>query len=129
MLIIDPMHNLFLGSAKYYTQNILINTPILDNSKFKIIQERLNSIIVSFDIGRSPRNIASRSTFTAHQWINWTLYLSIFCLHGLMPPTHIECWHSFVLGCRRLCKKSLTDNIIVADLLLMKFSKFVRALF
>ena len=130
MLIIDPMHNLFLGSAKYFTQNILVNNAFLDNHKLEIIQKRLSSISVPFDIGRLPNNIASRSTFTAHQWMNWTLYLSVFCLHGLLPQTHIECWRSFVLACRRLCKKSLTDNdITVADLLLMQFCKRIHALF
>ena len=77
MMVIDPMHNLFLGSAKHFTQNILINTGILDKPKLLIIQERIRSVIIPVNIGRLPTHIECGATFTAHQWINWTLYFSI----------------------------------------------------
>ena len=130
MLIIDPMHNLFLGSAKYFTQKILIHTGILDNSKLILVNERLQSVHIPFHIGRLPTKIGTGTTFTAHQWMNWTLYLSVFCLHGLIPQSHLECWRSFVLACRRLCRRTLTENdVTVADLLLVQFCKRVHRLF
>ena len=130
MLIIDPMHNLFLGSAKYFMQKILINTGILDTSKLNLVNERLRSVHIPFHIGRLPTKIGTGTTFTAHQWMNWTLYLSIFCLHGLIPQSHLECWRSFVLACRRLCRRALTENdVTVADLLLVQFCKRVHRLF
>ena len=94
------------------------------------MNERLKSINIPFNIGRLPTKIGTGATFTAHQWMNWTLYLSVFCMHGLIPQNHLECWRSFVLACRRLCRTTLTQNdVTVADLLLMQFCKRVHRLF
>ena len=127
MLLIDPMHNLFLGSAKYFTQKILIDTGVLDTHK---LNKRLHAINIPYNIGRLPTKIGSGATFTAHQWMNWTLYFSVFCMHGLIPQSHLECCRSFVLACRRLCRRSLTENdVTVAYLLLVQFCKRVDQIF
>ena len=42
----------------------------------------------------------------------------------------IESWQAFVLACRRLCKRSITEeDIKVADLLLIQFCKRVKKVF
>ena len=102
MTIIDSMHNLFLGSAKHFTQKLLINSGVLDKSKLQKVQERLQNAHIPTNIGRLPTKIESGATFTAYQWMNWTLYFSVYCLHGLILKDHFECWQSFVLACRRL---------------------------
>ena len=62
--------------------------------------------------------------------MNWTLYFSVFCLHGLLTTQQLECWRAFVLACRRLCKRSISeDDIKVADLLLLQFCKRVKNVF
>ena len=128
MLLIDPMHYLFLGSAKYFTQKILIDTGVLDTHKLNIFNKRLHAINTPYNIGRLPTKIGSGATFTAHQWMNWTLYFSVFCMHGLISQSHLECWRSFVLACRRLCRRCLTENnVTVADLLLVKVCKRIFA--
>ena len=120
-LVVDPMHNLFLGSAKRFTK-ILIAQEILSKADIKVVNERLHKIQIPVDIGRLPSKIDSGSTFTAEQWMNWTLYFSVFCLFGLLTVNQMECWRHFVLACRRLCKKSITESdITVADLLLLRF--------
>ena len=63
-------------------------------------------------MGRLPSRIDSGSTFTAEQWMNWTLYFSIYCLYGLLDNDQIESWQAFVLACRRLCKRSITEEDI-----------------
>ena len=40
MLIIDPMHNLFLGSAKYFMKNILITKGLLSDANLCKIQDK-----------------------------------------------------------------------------------------
>ena len=78
MLIVDPMHNLFLGSAKYLKKSILVNHKIITESDFSIIQDLVDSIVVPSDIGRIPYKISSGySSFTADQWKNWTIYYSL----------------------------------------------------
>jgi len=82
------------------------------------------------DIGRLPARLDSGTTFTAEQWMNWTIYYSAFCLRGLLSDQHMECWRHFVLACRRLCKRDLSsDDIKIADGLLMQFCKRVSRLY
>ena len=103
MLIIDPMHNLFLGSAKYFTKKILIERGYISREKLQMIQERVNSCIVPSGIGRIPVKIQSVfSNFTADQWKNWVLYFSILVLHDIITGGVMECWQHFVLACRKL---------------------------
>lgn len=48
MLTIDPMHNLFLGSAKH-VKNIWINRSIISESQFEIIQDGVDRIVCPSD--------------------------------------------------------------------------------
>ena len=43
MLIIDPMHNLFLGSAKHFLKAILIDKFIISEAQFDTLQARVDS--------------------------------------------------------------------------------------
>ncbi len=52
MLVIDPMHNLFLGITKYFLKNILIAKDYISKGDLEKIQERVNAFIVPSDIGR-----------------------------------------------------------------------------
>ena len=84
MLIVDPMHNLFLGSAKHYLKAVWIELGIVSESQFDLIQCRVNNTIVSSDIGSIPCKIRSGfSSFTADQWKNWTVYYSLLVLHDI----------------------------------------------
>ena len=78
-------------------------------------------------MGRLPSCIESGSTFTAEQWMNWTLYFSVYCLHGLLTTRQLECWCAFVLACRRHTISN--DDIKVAELLLLQFCKCVKNVF
>lgn len=130
MTIIDPMHNFFLGSAKHITKDILIGAKILDRSSIDLVHKRLKKTQLPVDMGRLPLRVDSGSTYTAEQWMNWTLYFSIYCLHGLLNNDQIECWRHFVLACRRLCKLHITEiDIKIADLLLLQFCRRVKHIY
>ena len=131
MLVIDPMHNLFLGLAKHFVKKIFLKNAILSESDLKIIQNRINKVMVPSDIGRIPHKIESSfNSFTADQYKNWVNHYSIMCLHGLLSTEHLECWRHLVLACRILCKFSLTHNeIIIADALLLQFCRRTEHLF
>lgn len=130
MTIIDPMHNFFMGTAKRVTKGIFVGTGLLDQASLNKVHQRLKSCILPLDIGRLPSRIDSGSTFTAEQWMNWTLYFSVYCLHGLLSNDQIECWRHFVLACRRLCKHSVTElDIKTADLLLVRFCKRTKHIY
>lgn len=56
MLIIDPMHNLFLGTGKHML-NIWLEHKLFSPPQFQEIQECVDSFTVPPDIGRIPRKI------------------------------------------------------------------------
>ena len=73
---------------------------------------------------RLPVSIYTGNFLTAEQWMNWTMYFSMFCLGDLLSHAHIECWRKFVLACRRLVQFSISStDTIIADQLLFKFCK------
>ena len=103
MTPIDPMHNLFLGTAKHMI-SVWKTHSLLDDEKCKIIQERIQPFNCPSDIGKLPQKFAtSFGSFNADQLKNWTLLFSVFALKGILPDNHLECWRKFVLACRRLC--------------------------
>jgi hypothetical protein len=75
-LIVDPMHCLFLGIAKWIVTRLWIEENQLTTKHLEIMQERANKIKVPSDIGRIPNKIATGegfSGFTADQWKSFTL--------------------------------------------------------
>ena len=55
MLIIDPMHNLFLGTGKRML-NIWLESRLLSSSQFRQTQECVDSFIMPSDVGRIHRS-------------------------------------------------------------------------
>ena len=131
MLVVDPMHNLYLGITKHFIKKILIGKNILQQEWFNVIQDRIDALVVPSDIGRIPHKILSSFfNLTADQYKNWVVHYSIICLHGMLPPETLECWRHFVLACRILCQPELKqDDIIIADALILKFCCRTEAMF
>ena len=114
MLTIDPMHNLYLGTAKYV---LLVKFGL----KMSKVNDRVLSIIIPPEVkfNRLPACLQYPSSLTAEQWMLWVNYYSVFCLYDIIPPDHLECWRHFVLISRLLCKCTLSlDDIKLADALL-----------
>ena len=130
MLIVDPMHNLFLGSAKHFMK-IVIERMLLSNSQFELLQHRMDRISAPATIGRIPCKIQSGfASFTADQWKNWVIYFSLIAMHDILDSDVLKCWRHFVLGCRVLCRKSVTaENVQLGDAHLMQFCKRMERLF
>lgn len=121
MTIIDPMHNLYLGSAKHILKDIWIEQGVIDSKAMSSIQDSVDSIVTPHYVGRIPHKIASSfsgsfSGFTADQFKNWTNLYSIMALHDILPAEHFQCWKYFVQASRILCQMSITDaQIKLAD--------------
>ena len=112
MLIVDPMHNLFLGSGKHFFKKILINRGLISDADLTTIQTRVSSCIIPAGVGRIPLKIKSGfAKFTADQWKNWVVYFSLISLRDIISGEHLECWRHFVLACRILCRKCITKDM------------------
>lgn len=128
MLVVDPMHNLFLGSAKHVLKQVWLENSIIDPDLHEIIQERIDKCVVPSDIGRIPFKVISGfSSFTADQFKNWVIYYSLISLHGILVGEELECWRHFVLGCRILLEHELTtEQVSLADALLLQFCRRIE---
>lgn len=131
MLILDPMHNLFLGTAKHFVKSVWLNHGVLSSGDYNSIQSIIDEVLVPSDLGRIPHKIASGfSSFTADQFKNWVLYYSPLALRDKLIDSHYECWRHFVLACRLLCSKVITlEHAKLADALLMYFCKRTERLY
>ena len=70
---IDPMHNLFLGTAKHVFK-LWIEKNLLSKKDLKVLEDRISSFYVGTGIGRLPHRIASNyGGYMASQWKNWIL--------------------------------------------------------
>lgn len=131
MTIIDPMHNLFLGTSKKII-SLWKEIGYLSQENLLLIQERVDCAICPSDMGKLPKKIFDLhfEGFTADELKTWTLIFSLYALHGILPKEHLECWRSFVLSCRLICTHVVSNNnLIVADLLLQKFCKSFEHLY
>ena len=109
--IIDPMHGLYLGSAKRIMQTEWLN--LLTKNDLDLIQERIDQCLHSGVIGRIPRKIMSSfASLTADEWKNWTLLFSLISLCDILPLEHLQCWQLFVLACNIYSSSILTLNDI-----------------
>lgn len=131
MLVVDPMHNLFLGSAKHYVKSVFVKNNILSDDDFSIIQKRIDSFLVPVDVGRIPYKISTGfASFTADQWKNWTVYFSMIVLRDHLSTDIYNCWQCFVLACRFLSSKIISvEQLKLGDALLMQFCRRTETLF
>ena len=129
--IIDPMHNLFLGTAKTMMKKIWLQKGTINNAKLDTIQCRIDAMNVPSDMGRIPKKIASNfSGFTAEQLKNWTIVFSLYALRGMLTQDEYHCWQAFVLACYFICRRTVErQELDKADLLLLKFCNHVERLY
>ena len=130
MTIIDPMHNLFLGSAKRF-MSVLFDTGMVTKAQCPTIQKIVTAFTVPDGVGRILWKVQSNfSGLTAEQWKNWTTIYSIIALKQVVSDEVLECWRHFVLACHYLLKVELTyDDIQIADALLLNFCTRFEFLF
>lgn len=130
MCIVDPMHNLLLGTTKHML-SLWKGMKLIKEEDFHAIQEKVNSFSTPTDIGRIPCKIASGfAGFKAEQFRNWTLIFSNYALKSLLPHPHFNCWHLFVKACYLLCRRKISESEIAkADNLLIEFCKCFESLY
>lgn len=123
--VIDPLHNLYLGTAKHIFENLWLAKGLLTHQTLESVQSRVTSIICPEDTGRIPSNITSNfGGFTGNQWKNWTELFSLIVLRGELTGEDLECWRHFVLASRLLSRASLTNSeLLMADALLLQFCR------
>jgi len=127
--VIDPMHNLFLGTAKYVFKLWAEN--VFSKVQLKELSKKIGDLNTATFIGRIPRKIGTNyGNYTAEEWKNWTLTFSMYALYGILPDSHLRVWERFVIACRLLCQPVITkQEIMKADALLVNFCTGMEKLY
>lgn len=125
--VVDPMHNLYLGTAKKIFE-IWVEKEILSRSVLDTIQQRVKELKSPGASSRLPHGIGKNwSNFNAHEWKEWVLVFSMYALHGLLPDNHMNMWETFVLACKKITKPLVSkDEIMCANRLFETFGKRVE---
>jgi len=108
MHTIDPMHNLYLGTAKHVFV-VWIELQLIGERELKLIDARMSDIKVPSDIGRIPGKISEcYKRMKADEWKHWTLVYSLYCLRDVVPVRHYNMWSVFVAACKIISRRSIT---------------------
>ena len=127
--VIDPMHNLFLGTAKYVFKLWAEN--LFSKEQLKELSQKIKELNTATSIGRIPRKIGTNyGSYTAEEWKNWTVTFSMYALHGILPDNHLRIWERFVMACRILCQPVISkEEIMKSDALLVNFCTGMETLY
>jgi hypothetical protein len=128
MTIIDPMHNLYLGTAKHILKDVWFERMLIKKRDIDVIQKRVDAVYVPYTVGRIPSKIASSfAGFTADQFKNWTNIYSVLSLYDVLDQGDFQCWQHFVLASRLLTQPVISmSDLHLADALLMQFCRRVE---
>ena len=130
MCIIDPMHNMLLGTARMIAE-LWKSTDVLSENDFHEIQKRVDSFTCPSEVGRLPSKIASSfSGFTAEQWKNWTLFFSLYALKGILPRNQYNCWQLFMKACWLFCRRHISiGELEDGDKIVMEFCETFKSIY
>jgi hypothetical protein len=108
--VVDPMHCLFLGVAKWIVTKLWIGEGILDDAKLKIMQKRADEIKIASDLGRRPARIATGdgfSNFTADMWKTFIMIFAIPITWDFLDEVDKKVLAYFVRACKILTGREL----------------------
>jgi hypothetical protein len=112
-LVIDPMHCLFLGIAKWIVTRLWIEEGKLSPQDLLLMQNRANKIQVPADIGRIPGKISMGdgfSGFSADQWKTFMLIYATPITWDLLKETDQRILANFVRVCNILVCRIVSIN-------------------
>ncbi|CAB4487065.1 unnamed protein product [Rhizophagus irregularis] len=112
--VVDPMHCLFLGIAKWIIKSIFINQNKLSMEQLQIVQKRMDYIELPSDIGRIPPKIAigneGFSNLTADQWKTFIIIYSTPILWDMLDNNDRKILGHFVRACNLLVARFITED-------------------
>ncbi|GET61560.1 hypothetical protein GLOIN_2v1849215 [Rhizophagus irregularis DAOM 181602=DAOM 197198] len=112
--VVDPMHCLFLGVAKWIIKSIFVNQKKLTMEQLRVAQNRIDNIDLPSDIGRIPPKIAigndGFSNLTADQWKTFIMIYSTSILWDMLDDNDRKILGHFVRACNLLVARFITDD-------------------
>ena len=120
--VVDPMHNLFLGTGKHMME-VWLSSEFLSRRNLDDMEKLISQFIIPEGIRCLPSKITNHfGGFTADQWRNWITIYSTVLLWQLLDSQHWNCWILFVQAVKTLTGRILTvSDLTEADSLLQRF--------
>ncbi|KAG2192672.1 hypothetical protein INT47_009242 [Mucor saturninus] len=128
--IIDPMHNLFLGTAKRMVETWTTSGLITDR-KLASMQVMAESMVVPTDYTILKTKISRGFPYMkADEWKSWVLVYSPVLLRDVLPLDKFKNWIDFVDACRLLATPTITfDDLDDAHAHLERFCQKCEELY
>jgi hypothetical protein len=112
--VVDPMHCLFLGIAKWIFKAIFVDQGKLTMEQLRIAQNRMDYIELPSDIGRIPPKVAigkdGFSNLTADQWKTFIMIYSTTILWDMLDNNDRKILGHFVRACNLLVARFITED-------------------
>jgi len=111
--VVDPMHCLFLGVAKWIIQSIFIKEKKLNSEQLRAAQIRMDNVQLPSDIGRIPPKIAIGEGFsklTADQWKTFIMIYATTILWDMLDDNNRKILGHFVRACNLLVVRFVTED-------------------
>jgi hypothetical protein len=129
-VVVDPMHCLFLGIARWIVKRIWVDEKILTQTDLYEIQKKMDRFQIPSDLGRIPGKIHSGegfSNFTADQWRNFFMIYATVVLWDHLLPKDREILTHFVSVCTILVRRIVEiDNMKEAHRRLITIIKLIE---
>ncbi|OAD68588.1 hypothetical protein PHYBLDRAFT_173011 [Phycomyces blakesleeanus NRRL 1555(-)] len=111
-MIIDPMHNHLLGTAKRMLERWVADG-LIDNKKFVAMQKAVEKVVLPPDYMSLGTKIAKGFPYMkADEWKSWCLVYSPVVLRDVLPLSEFKNWIEFVNVCRYFTKPSFSEEDI-----------------
>ena len=108
--VVDPMHCLFLGIAKWIVTKLWIGEGIINDGMLRTMQKRADMIKITSDLGRRPVRIATGdgfSNFTADMWKTFIMIFAIPITWDFLDEKDKKILAYFVRACKILLSRDL----------------------
>ena len=89
--VIDPMHNLLLGTAKHAFV-VWVDLNLISLQHIAKIDTLMKEVSKCKEIGRSTKSISTSKSMKAEEWKNWVLLFSLYCLKDILPKHINQSW-------------------------------------
>lgn len=122
--VVDPTHNLFLGTAKRMADH-WIDTGLITAAQLNEIEQLAKTVLLPPGYEAVVHKIGAKFSFMkAAEWKSWCLVYSPLLLFNVLPEKHFTHWMKFVDAFRLLCKPSITKTELdEANELLLSFCR------
>lgn len=116
----DYMHQTLLGVTKQLFK--VWQETIFSKADLNKLRERMSHLKLNRDLPRNLRFLDFWRKFKASEWEIWLLFVSLCCLHGILPDDKFQSYSRLVHCIYTLLKESITkDEIDDCELKMLQF--------